>query len=238
LQGGVLRRGVLVDGTVALAVILGVVGTLVAYPAGAKPGSGHGTQGLATALKRCKKDRSKRNRKKCEKTTRAKYKSKTKTGGHAGVGAPTDTGAATGATETGASTGTVPGTGTATGATGTPGTATGTPTGTTGTATGMPEALSATLIVHVLGCQEIKGTPEDERALERELEEAAAAEPVGIVKLGPAGEVLTKLVTGQHTVHVAPGTYEIRASEKPSENWPRVTVTAGQTQEVTLPPCG
>lgn len=112
--------------------ILGIAGALVAYPAGAKPGSRHNVQKLAKALKKCEKDKSKRKRRACEKTAQAKYKSKAPGGNtDTGAGAPTATG-------TGAATGT----GTATAPTGTT-TGIGATTGTTATTTGARTPSSA-----------------------------------------------------------------------------------------------
>ena len=116
--------------------ILGIAGSFVAYPAGAKPGSRHYGKELAAALKKCKKDKPQSKRKKCERIARAEYKLKTETGGHKGTG-------------TGAGTGTGTGTGTtsATGPTNT--------TGTTGTTVGggpPPGTFcpQASLVVHVI----------------------------------------------------------------------------------------
>ena len=50
----------------AIVAILGIAGTLVAYPAGAQPGGKHDAQKLSKALKKCKKDKSKSERKKCD----------------------------------------------------------------------------------------------------------------------------------------------------------------------------
>ena len=118
--------------------ILGIAGTFVAYPAGAKPGSRHYGKELAAALKKCKKDKPQSKRKKCERTAKAEYKLKTETGGHKGTGTGTETGTGTGT-----------GTGT-TGATGTANT-----TGTTGTTVGggpPPGTFcpQASLVVHVI----------------------------------------------------------------------------------------
>jgi hypothetical protein len=52
---------------------LGLSGALVAYPAGAKPGSRHDAQKLAKALKKCREDKSRSKRKKCESTAKANY---------------------------------------------------------------------------------------------------------------------------------------------------------------------
>jgi hypothetical protein len=113
---------------------LGLAGALVAYPAGAKPGSRHDAQKLAKALKECKKDKSKSKRNKCEKTADAKYESKAETRGHKGTHRGTGTG-------TGAATGTGIATTTGIGTTGVGAATTGTGTGTTGMGTGPPSRL-------------------------------------------------------------------------------------------------
>jgi hypothetical protein len=117
--------------------IFGVGAALgLAYSAAAKPSNSRQPQTLAKALKKCKKDKSRSRRAQCESTAKARYKSKSTSGGHKdtgtgpGTGATTGTGTATGtgaATDSGtlAGTGAVAGTGTATG--------TGTTTGTTAT---------------------------------------------------------------------------------------------------------
>ena len=104
-----------------------------------------------------------------------------------------------------------PATGTTTGAGAGTTTGTGTTSG-TGTATlGTSETLSATLIVHLPGCRGV--LPNETAADRREAEEAASTEPLRIEKLGPEGKVLSSLITAEHTIHVAPGTYEIQAVE-------------------------
>jgi hypothetical protein len=188
-------RRVLIGTIVAIFGIAGALGT--GYSAGAKLGSGHGTQKLARALRACKKNRSKSKRRKCERTAEAKYESKTKTGDHKGTGTGTTTGIGT--TET--ATGTV--------------------------ATEPPEDLSATVIVHVnvvvAGCREPGGP--DETA------------PIRITRL-PASGLIHSIETSEHTVHLVPGNYEIRATIPNAGGTPRapqdVMLSAGQTQEVTL----
>ena len=82
--------------------ILGITGALAAYPAGAKPGSRHDGKQLAAALKKCKKDKPRSKRKKCQKTAKAMYKLKAETGGRKGTGTGTGTGAGTETDTTGA----------------------------------------------------------------------------------------------------------------------------------------
>ncbi len=226
----------------AIVAIFGMAAALsLAYSAGAKPGSGNDRQKLAKALRTCKKDESKSKRKKCEKTAEAKYKSETKTGGHTGTGTATapgptgktlgtgtstmGTGTGTGTTGTGTST---MGTGTGTGTTGT-GTGT-TGTGTTGTTTGTPEALSATLIVHVYASPEFccmvhePGPSPDE------------TQPLRIIRSLTDGE--DKLTTSEHTVHLAPGSYEVQVISTGTTAYvydaSEVTLSAGQIQELTF----
>jgi hypothetical protein len=119
---------------------LGLAGALVAYPAGAKPAGTHDAQKLAKALKNCRKYKPKSKRGRCEKTAKAKYESKTKTGGHKATG-----------DGTGMTTGTTIGTTTGTGTTTDTGATTGTTTGTTGTSTGtIPENVRAELLDEAL----------------------------------------------------------------------------------------
>ena len=57
-----MRRGLIG----VIVAVLGVAGALVAYPAGAKPGSKDHAEKLATALKKCRKDKPKSKRRRCE----------------------------------------------------------------------------------------------------------------------------------------------------------------------------
>lgn len=197
--------------------ILGVAGAVVAYPAGAKPGSRHDQQKHAKALEKCKTDKSESKRKKCEKTAKAKYKSKTTTGGQkgAGTGTGTSTGTGTTGTGTGAATGTRAATGRGAGA------ATGTGAGTgTGTETG-------TLIVHVyqeggafvLGCTGPPHCPLE-------------GYPVYVGRIGPGGEILSQIETSDDTITVAAGQYDVGLFK--GREGERTRVGPGQTVEVNL----
>lgn len=63
-------RRVLIGTMVA---IVGVAGTLgMGYAAGAKSGGSQHAQKLANALRKCEKSKSKSNRKKCQRTAKAK----------------------------------------------------------------------------------------------------------------------------------------------------------------------
>lgn len=91
-------------------------------------------------------------------------------------------------------------------------------------------SLSATLIVHVPGgcgprrCETPTGT--------REL----TSQPLRITRLGAGGEALSSLETHEHTVHVAPGLYEIAVlgDNGGAFTATKVTVSADQELEVTL----
>jgi hypothetical protein len=197
----------------AIVAILGMAGALVTYPAGAQLGSRHDAQKLAKALKTCKKDKSSSKRKKCEETAKAKYESKTKTGGHIG---------ATG-TGTGAGTPTSAGTGT--------GLATGTDTTgmATGTTTSAPEA-TATIIVHVY---EIGGPAPPRGCYDTKCPEEKAS--ISLRRLGPNREVLSTLETTTHTIPVTPGVYVLRLGPFVGQGEGKtVTVEVGQTVEVVL----
>lgn len=85
-----------------------------------------------------------------------------------------------------------------------------------------PEALSATLIVHVY---EEGHQPPPVRKPEESM-------PLRIARLGTAGEVLASTDTSQHTVHVVPGRYEVAASAGGAPQ--TVEVSAGQELEVTI----
>ena len=74
-EDGFVRRA-LIGATVAIFGIGAALG--LGYSAGATPVGKHQVRTLAKALKKCKKDRATSKRKKCEKTARARYKSKTK----------------------------------------------------------------------------------------------------------------------------------------------------------------
>lgn len=80
------------------------------------------------------------------------------------------------------------------------------------------------------------GTPEDEPGLEQEAEKAAEGEPLRIEKLGSGGQVLSTLITTEHTLHVAPGSYEIQGGfdTEPVAESAQVIVSTGQTLEVML----
>lgn len=86
-----------------------------------------------------------------------------------------------------------------------------------------PEALSATLVVHVSE----SGSPNE-------------SAPIYVAKLKANGQVLTGFQTSEHTVHVSPGAYEISALSvfNPTtvsfQSPRRVTVAAGQQLEVML----
>jgi hypothetical protein len=94
------------------------------------------------------------------------------------------------------------------------------------------EALSATIIVHVYGCSGPAGGC-------RYYEDLALL----ITRLGPAGEALSsiELHPESHTVHVAPGEYEVAYLTKPGGRpvtgfgqSARATVVAGQELEIEL----
>jgi hypothetical protein len=105
---------------------------------------------------------------------------------------------------------------------------------------GGEEALSATLIIHVYterhsgvaNCEEVVRAKPPEAGVAVECrgnvlwEKRQEQTPVLITRIGAGVEALGELVTSETTVHVVPGLYEI-AREK-------VTVSAGQTLEVTL----
>lgn len=108
-----------------------------------------------------------------------------------------------------------------------------TPTTTTPTTTTpAPEALSATLIIHVYGCGgPVMGC--------HHYEDLALL----VTRLGPAGEALSsiELHPESHTVHVAPGEYEVAYLTEPGgrpvtgfDRSARATVVAGQEQEIKL----
>jgi hypothetical protein len=90
-----------------------------------------------------------------------------------------------------------------------------------------PQALSATVIVHVNvvapACREPGGP--DETA------------PIRITRL-PGSGVIHSIETSEHTVHLVPGNYEIRATIPNAGGTPGppqdVLLSSGQTQEVTL----
>jgi hypothetical protein len=87
-----------------------------------------------------------------------------------------------------------------------------------------PEALSATIAVHVIAC----GVAELSETC-RPLETAS----LRITRLGSDGEDLS-IETQNHTVHVTPGHYEV-ALVLPTVTEPKwVTVSKGQTLDVTL----
>lgn len=95
------------------------------------------------------------------------------------------------------------------------------------------EALSATIIVHVFASY----------AQECTLEQAAnhKCEPspeegvqLRVSRLGSADEAASSIDTSEHTVHVAPGRYEVALTVDTAYKPQQVTVTAGQTQEVTI----
>jgi hypothetical protein len=70
--------------------IFGIGGTLgMGYSAGGRPGSSQHAQKLANALRKCEEDKSRSKREKCQKTAKAKYKSKAETGGHKRTGTAT-----------------------------------------------------------------------------------------------------------------------------------------------------
>jgi hypothetical protein len=61
------------------------------------------------------------------------------------------------------------------------------------------------------------------------------SQPLRITRLGPGGEDLSSVETENHTVHLAPGRYEIGAAEAHSESRPtQVIVSAGQELAITL----
>jgi hypothetical protein len=58
-----------------------------------------------------------------------------------------------------------------------------------------------------------------------------------IAKLGPRGEVLGSVTTGRHRVSLLPGRYDVAVNTSatpPRGESATVTLSAGQTQEVTL----
>lgn len=96
-----------------------------------------------------------------------------------------------------------------------------------------PEALSATLIVHVY---ESYGADCKREAAENDecgpsLDEAA---PLRISRLGRNRQVVSSIDSKNHTVHVTPGLYEVALAGHIRPEPLRVTVSAGQTVEVTL----
>ena len=149
--------------------IFAIAGAFVAYPAGAKPGGRYDAQKLAKALKKCRKDKSKSKRSRCEQTAKAKYESKAKTGGRERTGAGTGAGTPTG-------------TGTTTG-TGTPAT---TPTTTPTTPApepilrGLPEPIPRG--VSVISVQVTEGAPPHVSAAETITEPHAVAEVIALIE--------------------------------------------------------
>lgn len=100
------------------------------------------------------------------------------------------------------------------------------------TTTPAPEVLSGTIVVHVYSRREGTGNmaapPEtlDETGFIRIRRLAPDGE-------GPTHEMTTEMTTREHTVHVAPGRYAVEVPE-PGRPSGQVTVSAGQTAEVTL----
>jgi hypothetical protein len=72
--------------------------------------------------------------------------------------------------------------------------------GGTSATTPAPEALSGTIVVHVSG----HGRQD-------------AKLPLRITRLGSKGEDLSSLETGEHTIHVAPGNFEVIVLGTPPE---------------------
>jgi hypothetical protein len=64
-------------------------------------------------------------------------------------------------------------------------------------------------------------------------------EPLRITRLGSKGEHVNSLITGEHTLHVAPGTFEVIVLGTPPENGltgagQKVTVGAYQERQITI----
>jgi hypothetical protein len=101
------------------------------------------------------------------------------------------------------------------------------------------EALSATLVVHLVdraGGVVLVGEPEKETSDESSL--------IRIQTLGPENEVVSSVLTPDHTWPVAPGHYTIAAAQEVprghiqvyegNDETKEVTVSAGQTVEITV----
>jgi hypothetical protein len=84
-----------------------------------------------------------------------------------------------------------------------------------------PNALSATLVIHVHACGGPIGTCSDWEDNRLEL-----------TRLGPNEEAVSSIVAQQHTVHVDPGRYKIRILGGPGSSI--VVVKAGQVLEVLV----
>jgi hypothetical protein len=127
-----------------------------------------------------------------------------------------------------------------------------------------PQALSATLIVHVSSvythpvggpghpgapnCAElIRAEPPErdvtyecrgnERGEELTTKRSEVSELLVVTCIGAGGEALSSLETFAHTIHVAPGRYRIAREGLPkgyNGRDPQVTVSEGQTAEVSL----
>lgn len=111
-----------------------------------------------------------------------------------------------------------------------------------------PEALSATLVIHlysegaipVPGCAELPPAKRPEERGEVECrgnvlwERRQEEGPVRITRLGASGEAVGSLVTAERTVHVAPGVYEVTSTGGTRSTPQKVTVRAGQTLEVAV----
>lgn len=235
----------------ALAVILGITAALMAgYAAGARPPKGQHARcaGKSTKAKHAKR------RTKCNKAgkTSGGRSHRTRSVGPKRTNRPpggrmpaakgpsdtaTGTGTTTGATATGGGTaGTGAGTpGTGTGPTTATGAATGTGTTTatgtnTATTTGAPGAPSATVIVHVFTRPLVCCSVNERTTLDE-------TQPLRIIWRGTGGEVIGSSETSEHTVHLAPGSYEIQVVSRPggaAYGHKEVTLSAGQTQEVTF----
>jgi hypothetical protein len=106
-----------------------------------------------------------------------------------------------------------------------------------------PPPLAATIIVHVSrvgtipvkDCAEVVDAKPPEAGVERECRgnelttrRSEESLPLLITPLSPAGE---SRETSEHTVHVAPGRYEIAVNRYEGK---QVTVNEGQTVEVSL----
>jgi hypothetical protein len=85
-----------------------------------------------------------------------------------------------------------------------------------------PEALSATLVVHVY----------EEGPLPPPVRKPEESMPLRIARLGGAGEILASTETSEHTVHVVPGRYEVAASGGGAPQ--KVILGPDQELEVTI----
>ena len=204
----------------------GTAGALVAYPAGATLGSRHDAQKLAKALKKCKKDKSKSMRKKCEKTAEAKYESTPRPaaiGGHGHGNGYRHGHLDRHGHRNGYRYGHLDRLGTATGTGTTTGTGTATGTGTTGTTTAPPvEAALGWLtgVIHFVG-----------GPYNPEFQHAPHAGWVHVRSLNGT-VVLVTYVQGEFKIEVPAGVYQVFATEGQTRTTPEVDCT-GETVEIS-----